>query len=448
MSVRRLSLLRLIPTICACVLLVFSVPVVAAQQEGRVALVIGNNACQHLPVLQNPANDAQLIAATLQSLGFRLIGGRAQIDLDRRGFEGAIRQFGAALAGGSVGLFYYAGHGIAVQGVNYLVPISANPQTAADADLELIGADIVLKQMEGAASRLNIMILDACRNNPFGGRGLRDAGQGLAIMRAPRGTVISYATQPGNVAMDGQSGHSPYTAALADAMRRPGIALLEVFNAVGLAVDRATGGRQQPWMASSPLEGAFYFLSPTTVNIAPPLVDAETVFWQTMSQSSNPADFEEYLRQYPQGRFAALARNRLAMMPPTSPASGPAPANPGTPQNYPPQQAISWRFDDNYAGSRKEPELSVGKHHHHPDCPGAAPVTMTIRGGHVTFVTSGGEGGTKTYIGSVNTEGEVAAFNYTYDGRIFPISGAIRDNAFTGKFSFGRCSYDAELVRQ
>jgi uncharacterized caspase-like protein len=268
-------------------------------------------------------SDARLVATTLQSVGFQLIGGNAQVDLDRAGFERAIREFGAALANASVALFYFAGHGVQLQGVNYLVPVAANPETAADVDFELINANTVLKQMESADPRLNIVILDACRNNPFGGRGLRDVTGGLAQMQAPRGTLISYATQPGNVAMDGATGHSPYTTSLAEVIKRPGIPILEVFNQVGLAVDRATAGRQQPWMATSPLEGIFYFVGPTTVNIAPPLLDAETVFWQSITQSSNAADFDEYMRRFPQGQFAGLARNRLAVLRPSPSAPPP-----------------------------------------------------------------------------------------------------------------------------
>lgn len=290
--------------------------------QHRVALVIGNGAYQYLPRLANPTNDARLIAATLQSVGFELIGGNAQVDLDRAGFERAIREFGAALANASVGLFYYAGHGVQLQGMNYLVPVAANPITAADVDFELIDANTVLKQMELGGSTLNVVILDACRNNPFGGRGLRDAGGGLAQMQAPRGTLISYATQPGNVAIDGVTGHSPYTAALAETIREPGLPILEVFNQVGVAVDRATAGQQQPWVALSPLEGTFYFLGPTTVNIAP-TPDPETVFWQTAAQGNNVTDYQEYLRQYPQGRFAGLAHNRLAALNPTPPTQEP-----------------------------------------------------------------------------------------------------------------------------
>jgi hypothetical protein len=133
-------------------------------------------------------------------------------------------------------------------------------------------------------------------------------------MPAPRGTLIFYAAQPDNVAIDGDTGHSPYTLALAEAIRHPRLPISGIFNQVGLAVRRATAGRQQPWMALSPLGGTFYFLGPTTVNIAPASPDLETVFWQTIAQSSNPADFDEYLRKFPLGQFAGLARSRLAAL--------------------------------------------------------------------------------------------------------------------------------------
>jgi uncharacterized caspase-like protein len=291
-----------------------------AETESRIALVIGNGGYQHLARLPNPANDAQLIATTLRSLGFTLIGGRERTDLDRAEFEQAIREFGNKLSGDAVGLFYYAGHGVQIQGINYLVPVGANPTSTADVDFELIDADLVLKQMKAAGSKLNFVILDACRNNPFGGRGLRTTGGGLAQMRAPTGTLISYATQPGSVAMDGIGNHSPYAIALAEAMRRPGLRVLDVFNDVGLAVDKATRGQQTPWQSSSPIEGNFYFFGPTTGTIQPsppaslPAANAELVFWQSISSSATAADFEEYVRKYPNGQFAGLARNRLAAL--------------------------------------------------------------------------------------------------------------------------------------
>jgi hypothetical protein len=310
------------------VLLVGNACAGSAHAADRVALVIGNTAYQHLPRLANPARDAQLIAATLQSVGFQLIGGKAQTDLDRAGLERAIRQFGSELAGGSIGLFYYAGHGIQVKGTNYLVLVGANPTGVADIDFELIDTELVLKQLEAAGSKLNFVILDACRNNPFGGRGLRDSGGGLARMNAPTGTLISYATQPGNVALDGTTGHSPYTAALATTIKKPGLRVLDVFNEVGLAVDKSTRGRQQPWQSSSPIDGNFYFLAPTGVTLTSPVpdtpaqVDREAMFWDSIKSSQTEADFNAYLKQFPEGTFASLARNRIASFRVSPQASG------------------------------------------------------------------------------------------------------------------------------
>ena len=232
----------------------------AQAAERRVALVIGNAAYQHVPPLDNPANDARLMAETLQSLGFSLIGGKPVIDADKTTLERAIRSFGRELHGGAVGLFYYSGHGVQINGANYLIPVGANIAEELDAKFELVDAGLVLDAMANAHNRLNIMILDACRNNPFAGRGLRAVGGGLAQVTAPAGTVISYATQPGDFARDGQGKHSPFTDALAHAIQRPGQDLFATFNDVGLRVKEATAGQQQPWLATSPIEGQFYFV--------------------------------------------------------------------------------------------------------------------------------------------------------------------------------------------
>jgi hypothetical protein len=230
-----------------------------AAAEKRVALVIGNSAYQSVPRLDNPGNDARLVADTLQRLGFALVGGGAQVDLDKAAFDSAVQRFGTQLIGADVALFYYAGHGIQLRGTNYLVPITANPGRETDVDFQMVDAALVLRQMDSAGTKLNIVILDACRNNPFGGRGLRASEGGLAQIRAPEGTLLSYATQPGNVALDGADGHSPYTRALVDTMQRPGLDVLQTFNQVGLIVKRATGSAQQPWVSSSPIDGSFYF---------------------------------------------------------------------------------------------------------------------------------------------------------------------------------------------
>ena len=246
-----------------------------AAAEKRIALVIGNSAYQNVTRLDNPRNDAVLMAETLAGLGFTLIGGRAQLDLDKPSMDIAVQSFGRQVQGADVALFYYAGHGVQVAGSNYLVPIGANATREADVDFQMLDVNLVLRQMQGAGTRLNMVILDACRNNPFGGRGLRAADGGLAQMRAPEGTLISYATQPGNVAQDGTDGHSPYTKALAATIKQAGLDIFQTFNQVGLAVKRATGGSQQPWVSSSPIDGTFYFVPPSApaapqVAVAPP----------------------------------------------------------------------------------------------------------------------------------------------------------------------------------
>jgi hypothetical protein len=126
----------------------------------------------------------------------------------------------------------------------------------------MVDINLVLRQMQGSGTRLNMVILDACRRNPFGARGLRSADGGLAQMRAPEGTLISYATQPGSVAQDGGDGHSPYTKALATTIKKAGLDIFQTFNQVGLTVKRETGGSQQPWVSSSPIDGSFYFVAP------------------------------------------------------------------------------------------------------------------------------------------------------------------------------------------
>jgi uncharacterized caspase-like protein len=236
--------------------------------ETRVALVIGNSDYRNVSPLPNPANDARLIAQTLSSLGFRLVGDGPQLDLDKPHFDLAVQAFGKQLVGADIGLFYYAGHGIQVRGTNYLVPVSANPVREADADFQMVDAGLVLKQMEGAGTRLNIIMLDACRNNPFAGQGVRSAQGGLAQIQAPEGTLVSYATQPGNVALDGEDGHSPYTRALVETMQKPHLDVLQAFNQVGLSVKKATGSAQQPWFSSSPIDGAFTFAANETSQIA------------------------------------------------------------------------------------------------------------------------------------------------------------------------------------
>ncbi len=239
-------------------------------QGRRIALVVGNSTYASSPLI-NPANDAALIATTLTELGFEV---RLQKDGDQKAMKRAIQEFGAALEQGgadSVGLFYYAGHGVQLGGRNYLIPVGANIDRDADVEIEAVSADWVLEQMRYARNRLNFVILDACRNNPFA-RSFRSAGTGLAKMDAPAGVLIAYSTAPGEVAADGVGSNSPYTEALSRAMRESGEPAELMFKQTRDAVRRVTAERQTPWESSSLTGQNFYFASVarTPPPVAPP----------------------------------------------------------------------------------------------------------------------------------------------------------------------------------
>ena len=236
---------------------------VPAQAQQRVALVIGNGAYGPPAALANPANDAGDMAAALEALGFQVILG---LDLDKAGFDGKIRAFAAALENADTGLLFYAGHGLQVGGQNYLVPIDARLGRERDLDFEAVRLEFILKQMElDREGRTNIVLLDACRDNPLSrnlarSMGTRSAGvgSGLAQVQTGVGTFIAYATQPGNVALDGQGRNSPFTQALAKRLAEPGRNLTALMIEVRNDVLSATGGRQVPWDHSA-LTQDFYF---------------------------------------------------------------------------------------------------------------------------------------------------------------------------------------------
>ena len=289
-----------------------------ALAEKRVALVIGNSAYLNIPRLANPASDARLMADTLRALGFTLVGNGPQLDLDEAGLRRVVQSFGAQLQGADVGVFYFAGHGVQVRGANYLVPVGANPTKESDVDFQMLDTNLVLRQMEGAGTRLNVVILDACRNNPFGGRGLRSTGNGLAQITAPEGTLISFATQPGNTALDGNDGNSPYTKALAQTLRRPGLDIFQTFNEVGLAVKRATGNAQQPWVSSSPIAGSFYFAGAPAVSapavVAPPGPAADEIAWGFLKQTTDLAALRRFVAEFPASVRKAEAQARITTL--------------------------------------------------------------------------------------------------------------------------------------
>jgi formylglycine-generating enzyme required for sulfatase activity len=267
----------------------------------------------------------------LRSLGFVLVGGGAQVDLDKAAFDDVLQKFGNQLVGADVALFYYAGHGVQVRGANYLVPVNANPAREADVLLQAVDTTLILASMEGAGTKLNLVLLDACRNNPFGGRGLRAAEGGLAQMRAPEGTLISYATQPGNVALDGDEGHSPYTKALSQTIRKAGLDIFQTFNEIGLAVMQATGNTQQPWVSASPIRGSFHFVVSGQVTIAPPKAAATSEaaeVWAATQNTTSVAVLQAFVDRFGDSIYGRMARARIeelkqrpAGVPPPTPPS-------------------------------------------------------------------------------------------------------------------------------
>ena len=220
----------------------------------RIALVIGNGGYTTAPPLKNPPNDARDMAATLRALGFDVTSG---INVNQRDMKRLIREFGQKLKAGGSGLFYYAGHGVQSKGRNYLIPIDADIQSEAEVEDSGVDVALVLNYMDDAQNGLNIVILDACRNNPFA-RSFRSASDGLAQVDAPTGTLIAYATAPGRVASDGTGQNGLYTSELLKQMRVPGLSATDMFMRVRAEVMKQTGNKQVPWEASS-LVGSFYF---------------------------------------------------------------------------------------------------------------------------------------------------------------------------------------------
>jgi hypothetical protein len=221
--------------------------------ETRVALVIGNGAYRSAP-LRNPVNDATAMAEALRGCGFQAT---LLLNASRERMFTAIRDFGNALQGSTVGVFYFAGHGVQVHGKNYLVPVDTDLASEDEVAYSTLDTEAVLAKLETAHNPLNIVILDACRNNPFG-RSFRSSQQGLAQMDAPAGTYIAFATAPGHTAADGAEAHGLYTGNLLAQMGTPGLKVEDLFKRVRARVMEASSGLQVPWESSS-ITGDFYF---------------------------------------------------------------------------------------------------------------------------------------------------------------------------------------------
>jgi len=227
--------------------------------EKRLALVIGNADYRNLGKLANPANDAKSMAATLSRLGFTVI---ERTNADRGQMSDAIDEFGSKLQAGGVGLFFFAGHGMQVRGQNFLMPVEANPRSEVEVQGKAINASYVLEHMAEARNRVNLLILDACRNNPLQQTAFRSLTRGLAVVgRAPGGTIIAYATAPDAVAEDGDDKNGLFTSELLKHLETPGLKVEDVFKRVTTGVRTRSSGNQVPWTTGS-LEGDFYFKLP------------------------------------------------------------------------------------------------------------------------------------------------------------------------------------------
>ena len=295
-----------------CLALLMPLAVSAAAPEpaaGRIALVIGNGAYAKAPLV-NPAGDARAVADRLREAGFRVT---LKVDAPRRELQDAIRGFGDALArdNKAVGVFYYAGHGVQLNWRNFMLPVDARIQRPADIAAQGVDVGLLLESLARARNPLNLVILDACRNNPFG-RDFRTDERGLSQLDAPPGTLLAYATAPGNTADDGEGAHGLYTDNLLKEMKVPGAPVEDVFKRVRLAVRRASEGAQIPWESTS-LEGDFAFVGGSGRDLSREQkeFEADLAAWNTLREASAPEPLEAFIRQRPSGKFAELAQHRL-----------------------------------------------------------------------------------------------------------------------------------------
>jgi uncharacterized caspase-like protein len=309
------------------------VPAAAGEvTEERLAIVIGN-AAYRLSPLDNPVNDARLIGGLLEKAGFKVF---RYENLDRNGLFRALRDFGDRLNERTIAVFYYAGHALQLRDRNFLVPIEAEIRNEDEIEMASVDVGFMLARMSSAHSRINIVILDACRNNPFAGK-TRPA-RGLAQMDAPVGTLLAFATAPGKVSEDSpdkNSQNSLYTSHLAKHLLTPGLPVETLFKRVRVSVVNGTSGAQVPW-ENTALLGEFAFVpgvAQATKSNADDEAAGELAFWNSIQSSTRTDEYRAYLRQYPRGRFAALAQTRIAALGPLSTAvavpnpSGPAPSS-------------------------------------------------------------------------------------------------------------------------
>jgi hypothetical protein len=301
-----MSIIRFLAALCC------AMAFLGAAQAKNYALLIGN-ADYAIGPLDNPVNDATDFGKTLREIGFET---KVLTNQTQEAMLQAIRSFGETIKNNDgIALFYFAGHGVQVDGENYLLPVGVPFRSEDDVKKQAVPANLVLRYMEDAKNRVNVVVLDACRNNPFlKTRSLKS--RGLAPMDAPSGSLVAFATAPGTEALDGTGRNGLYTKHLMANARVPGLTIEQVFKRTREGVENESeklmGKRQSPREESS-LKGAdVYFVPPprtTGGGVDPAAV--ELAYWNTIANSNNPADFDSYLAQYPNGKFVELAKNRL-----------------------------------------------------------------------------------------------------------------------------------------
>jgi hypothetical protein len=285
-------------------MLFLAVPATAA--ERRVALVIGNSSYANAPVLPNTVNDARDMAVSLRKVGFEVVDG---VDLDKRGMDQAVTRFARLAQDADAVMFYYAGHGFQFNGENYLVPVEARVEDEISVQYETTRLNDVLTALNFSKG-VKIMVLDACRNNPFDSQlAKRQAtrgfavGSGLAPVARAQGMVIAYATQANDVAADGTGRNSPFTAALVREIDQPGLEVATMFRRVQKSVYDATNGRQTPELSLS-LLGDFYLNREET----------DSDVWRRIRVSDDPKAYTDFIQRYPTSFFTIDARTRLDLI--------------------------------------------------------------------------------------------------------------------------------------
>jgi Caspase domain len=281
----------------------------AASAQNRVAIVIANSAYTHASFLPNPVSDGRLMARSLKSAGFNSV--TLLENQDRQGMERALRDFSAQAEKASVALVYFAGHGIEFKGENYLIPVDARFLTDRDLEVEAVKLSTVMSLSEGA-SRLRIIVLDACRTPPPVRRSIatRAVGGGLVPIEPEGESLVVYSAKAGTPALDGTGANSPFATALAKRITQPGVEIQQVMRYVRDDVLKATGKVQEPFVYGSLSAEQFYFLD--APKLAGGSADLESETWYLCRDASGKGPCDSYLKSYPKGKFAGLARGKIA----------------------------------------------------------------------------------------------------------------------------------------